>query len=48
MSPCKDCIKLLSAAKIKKCIYKEEYRDILQVKELCKFFDIELFIQLNR
>ena len=42
MSPCKDCIKLLSAAKIKKCIYKEEYRDILQVKELCKFFDIEL------
>ena len=42
MSPCKDCIKLLSAAKIKKCIYKEEYRDIAQVRELCKFFGIEL------
>lgn len=42
LSPCKDCIKLLSATKIRKIIYKNEYKDIEQVKELCKFFKIEL------
>lgn len=42
LSPCKDCIKLLSATKIRKIIYKDEYRDIEQVRELCKFFKIEL------
>lgn len=42
MSPCTACIKLLSATKVKKIVYKEEYRDIELVKDLCKFFDIEL------
>ena len=42
LSPCKDCIKLLSATKIRKIIYKDEYRDIEHVKNLCNFFKIEL------
>lgn len=42
LSPCKDCIKLLSATKIRKVIYKDEYRDIEHVKKLCEFFKIEL------
>jgi dCMP deaminase len=42
LSPCKDCIKLLSATKIRKIIYNNEYKDIDDVKELCKFFKIEL------
>lgn len=42
LSPCKDCIKLLSATKIRKIIYKDEYRDIEHVKDLCNFFKIEL------
>jgi dCMP deaminase len=42
LSPCKDCIKLLSATKIRKIIYKDEYRDIEYVKNLCNFFKIEL------
>lgn len=42
LSPCKDCIKLLSATKIKKIIYKNEYRDIELTKKLCDFFKIDL------
>lgn len=42
LSPCRDCIKLLSATKIRKIIYKDEYRDIEHVKDLCNFFKIEL------
>ena len=42
LSPCKDCIKLLSATKIRKIIYKNEYKDIELVKNLCKFFNMEL------
>jgi dCMP deaminase len=42
MSPCSDCIKLLSATKIKKIIYQNEYKDLQKVTELCKFFEIEL------
>jgi len=42
LSPCKDCIKLLSATKIRKIIYKDEYKDIDYVVKLCKFFGIEL------
>jgi dCMP deaminase len=42
LSPCKDCIKLLSATKIRKIIYNDEYKDIDNVKELCEFFKIEL------
>lgn len=39
-SPCISCLKLLSASKIKKVIYKEEYKDIDKVLELSKFFNI--------
>ena len=42
LSPCKDCVKLLSATKIKKVVYREEYRDFPESKELCDFFQIEL------
>lgn len=42
LSPCKDCIKIIAAAKIKKIIYLEEYKDLLISKELCKKFNIEL------
>lgn len=41
-SPCKECLKLLSATKVDTIIYDEEYRDIIEVKELCKFFNIKL------
>lgn len=42
LSPCKDCIKIIAAAKIKKIIYLDEYKDINISKELCKIFNIEL------
>lgn len=41
-SPCANCLKMLSASKIKKIIYKNEYKDIDKVKELAKFLKIEL------
>jgi dCMP deaminase len=42
LSPCKDCIKIIAAAKIKKIIYLEEYKDLNISKELCKKFNIDL------
>ncbi len=41
-SPCKNCLKLLSACNIKKIIYKHDYRDIEQVHRLSKELNIEL------
>jgi dCMP deaminase len=41
LSPCKDCIKILAASNIKKIVYHQEYRDVSQVKQLCKLFNIE-------
>lgn len=41
-SPCKDCIKLIASAGVKKVYYREEYRDIEKVKDLCLFFHIDL------
>lgn len=41
-SPCVSCLKMLSASKIKKIIYKQEYKDIDKVKKLADFFKIEL------
>jgi deoxycytidylate deaminase len=41
-SPCNECLKLLSATKIKKIVYNIEYRDFNKTIELCKYFDIEL------
>lgn len=42
MSPCSQCIKLIAAANIKKIYYNTEYKDISKVKQLCKYFKIEL------
>jgi dCMP deaminase len=42
MSPCKDCIKLLSAARIKKVVYRERYRDFETAQKLCEYFNIDL------
>ncbi len=42
LSPCKDCVKLLSATQIRKIIYKNEYKDFEAAKKLCEFFNIDL------
>lgn len=42
LSPCVGCMKLLSASKIKKVIYKDEYKDIEVSKKLAVFFNIEM------
>jgi deoxycytidylate deaminase len=42
MSPCKACLKIISSTKIKKVIYKHEYRDIKEVKKLSQLLNIEL------
>ena len=42
MSPCKACLKIISSTKIKKVVYKNEYRDLKEVKILSKMLDIEL------
>ena len=36
-SPCKECVKLLASANVRKVIYKEPYKDITEVETLCKF-----------
>jgi dCMP deaminase len=41
-SPCLQCLKLLSAANIKKIIYKNRYRDIEKVIKLSEILGIEL------
>ena len=46
-SPCVSCLKMLSASKIKKIIYKHEYKDIDKVKKLAEFFKIELIEYVN-
>lgn len=42
LSPCIECLKLLSACKIKKIIYENVYKDIEKTEELCKYFNIEI------
>ncbi len=42
LSPCKDCIKIIAAAQIKKIIYLDEYKDLHISKQLCDLFNIEL------
>ena len=42
LSPCKDCVKLLSATKIRKVVYKDRYRDFDACKDLCDYFNIDL------
>jgi dCMP deaminase len=46
MSPCKACLKIISATKIKKVIYKNKYKDLKESLELAKIFNIEL-IEFN-
>lgn len=38
LSPCKECMKLVSATKINRIVYDKEYKDLSQVKELSKDF----------
>jgi dCMP deaminase len=47
LSPCKECIKLLSASGITTIYYNECYRDFDQVVEIASFFGIQL-IQQNK
>lgn len=42
LSPCKDCVKLLSATKIRKVVYQNTYKDFKQAESLCNKFRIEL------
>jgi len=42
LSPCKDCVKILSSAKIRKVVYKDKYRDFQASKDLCDYFNIDL------
>jgi dCMP deaminase len=42
LSPCCECIKVIAAAGIKRVIYSNEYKDILEVKKLCNVFSIEI------
>lgn len=42
LSPCGECIKLLAAAGIKIVIYRDEYRDINEVKLLAEKFGLTL------
>lgn len=46
-SPCVNCLKHLASSKIKKIIYKHEYKDIDDVKSLCVFYRIELQEYVN-
>lgn len=47
LSPCSNCLKMLSAAKIKKIIYKNKYKDFENVEKLAIFFNIELIEYVN-
>lgn len=38
LSPCKDCIKLISATKIKRIVYNEKYKDFEIVSLLCSVY----------
>jgi len=42
LSPCKDCVKLLSATKIRKVVFRDQYRDFDASAALCKYFNIDL------
>lgn len=41
-SPCRDCIKLIVAANIKRIVYKEKYKDIAEVNEICNLYNISI------
>lgn len=52
LSPCIDCIKLISATKIKRIVYLEKYKDIYDVETLCKTYwnhiSLEQFIDCQK
>lgn len=43
LSPCKECVKLIASSGVTKIIYKEKYKDYNYVKDICKFYNIELY-----
>lgn len=47
LSPCKDCIKIIAAANIKKVIFQTKYRDFDLVQNLANIFNIELIEYLQ-
>jgi dCMP deaminase len=40
LSCCKECIKLVAAANVKKIIFKEKYKDYDEVKKICDLYNI--------
>lgn len=48
LSPCKECIKLIASSGVTKIIYEEKYKDYNNVKNICKFYNIELIQILNK
>lgn len=42
LSPCHNCIKLISSSGVKKIIFQDKYKDFESVKEICNFYEIEL------
>lgn len=43
LSPCKECTKLIASSGVTKIIYKDKYKDYDNVKDICKFYNIELY-----
>lgn len=41
MSPCKDCVKMLSAANVKQIVFKEKYKDFDISSKLMDYFGIK-------
>lgn len=46
-SPCKNCLKALAAANVKKIIYKHEYKDIEDVQKIANELNIEFIEYVN-
>jgi dCMP deaminase len=42
LSPCKACLKIVSATKIKKVVFKDHHKDLEEVKKLAAILNIEL------
>jgi dCMP deaminase len=42
LSPCINCIKIISAVNIKKIYFNEYYKDYEKTLEICRIFNIEL------
>ena len=42
LSPCNNCVKTLAAARVRRIVFLDKYRDYATTKELCKEFGIVL------